>query len=229
MQTRILLPMAVCFSLTLAAGAAADERQDAARVEQLLAEIQKVVPPDWDVGFELVDPRHLTRGGSHPAIEIKSCGPLLIEHLNVLNLAPGQESPKSEMVVPIRLVAYPYMSPEDHAKARAENARLLQKRIDFKNEHLQKIERGYMGVGPIPPRFYDPKTRDEKRLIMQYSFLWTATEPRPLPTHYTDHLAIDMRYLPLDTIEILDDKQAKEYEQILGALEKIIVPYETER
>lgn len=234
MRTHILSLAVLWFPLTIPAGIFADEEQDAANLQQLLTEIQKVVPPGWDAEFELVDSRNPYRPGSSPALLIKSDAPLTVEAFNVMNLPgffEGKPEPPLNIIqlsVTIRLVPMPYLSPQRYAQTLKENDQLMQRRIDFERDHLQNLEAHYKAPRPIPPNFYRPETKDEKKLVMQYAFLWSSTEPRRLPTHHTDELSYEMRYLRLDSIKIHDEKRSKEYEQILDAVHKIFVPYEVE-
>lgn len=232
MLTRTVLPMMVCFSPAFLAVAAADERQDAAHMEQLLADVQKFVPPGWDVTYDLIHPGFPDIPGPYPTLVIKSDKPLPLEFVNLPGMpggAPDDPPDILQTVVTIHFFASPYLSEKDYATARERNDALHQKRIQFEREHLQKIPwSGHKEGEPIPPEAYEPRTEKETQLVRQYAFLWISTEPRPLPTHHTDHLAFEMRYIPLDIVKIHDDKRSKEYEQIVGALKKIIVPYETD-
>lgn len=224
MRTHILLTTIVCFTLAFATSIHADEQRDAADLEQLLAQVQKVVPPGWSADFQLVDRRVPSRRGSHPAIVIKSDAELPVEYC-VPNPAPGEPDVHQEFVT-IHFVAFPYMTPENHLRARKINYERLSRRLDFERAQLKNVQAFHMGPQPIPPSSYKPQNEDEAKLIRRYAFLWAATEPLTIPTHHTDQLAFEMRDLP---IKIHDADQAKEYQQILDAVQKIVVPYEKEK
>lgn len=231
MRTHTLLSTIVSLPLVFTPGVEADERQEAASMEQLVTEVQKVVPPGWSVRYDLIHPRFTDNPGPYPALVVKSEAPLPLEYVNVPSLpARSANDPPdiSQKIITIRFIASPYLTEAEHAEARKRNDELHQKRVQFEREHLQNVPWSYKGAEAIPPYVYEPRTEQETQLVRQYAFLWVSTEPRPLPTHHTDRLAFSMRYIPLEFVKIHDAKGAKEYTQIVGALEKIIVPYEPE-
>lgn len=229
MRTRTLLLAVVCFSQPIADGGAADEESDAAGIEQLVADVQNVLPPGWVVEFKLVDPRIPTRRGSHPALVIKSDQPLPVEYFapNPPGRSADEPEPPPDIslkTVAIHFVASPYLSSHSYSNARERNGTLVQRRVDFERNHLKHIRWSHMGPNPIPPDAFEPRTARENHLVRQYAYLWVSTQPQPLPTHHTDRLAFEMR--DLGSIKLHDAKRSKEYKQILEAVQKFIVPYE---
>jgi len=234
MQTHnlVLVPaVVVCIPLVFAVGVDADEQQDAARMKQLFADIQKVLPPAWIIEIKLADPRIPSRPGPHPALVIKSAEPLPVKcfypGMPERSVEEREPPPKTaKKIVAVQFIAFPFLSLESYKTARKRNDTLRQTRLQFEREHLKGIRSTYKGSEPIPPYAYEPRTEDEAQLVRQYAFLWVSTQPDLLPTHHTDHLAFEMH--DAGSIKIHDAKKSKEYHQILDAVQKTIVPYENE-
>ena len=128
--------------------------------------------------------------------------------------------------VALHFVTLPFVTPQNYTTIREHNDLLRRRRIKFVGEHLKAISWAHKGPRPIPPYAFDPRTEDEIELIRQYAFLWIATQPRPLPTHYTNHFSFAM-HLP-DSMQIHHAEKSKEYDRIVDAVQQIIVPYEKE-
>ena len=121
----------------------------------------------------------------------------------------------------------PLVTPQNHTKIQQHNELLQRRRQQFVSDHLNKISRAHKGALSIPPDKFDPETENEIQLVKQYGLLWVSTQPQSLPTHHTDHFsfAFTADYL----MYIHDPKKAKEYDEILEAVEQFIVPYENKR
>jgi hypothetical protein len=224
----LALAVAACipwFSLAYANG---DEQQDAATMEQILAEVQKTVPPAWLVEVKLADPISPGQPGPHPTLVIKSAEPLPVGYM--LPSQPplsGNGPPQiSKQVVAIEFVACPFLPPERYNMAREHNDTLLRARLQFQSERMKTIPSVWKGPMPFPPQAYHPRSQEEVQRVRQYAFLWVSTEPRSLPTHRTANLAFKM--VSDNYVYIADAKKAEEYQQILRAVQRIIVPYASE-
>lgn len=165
---------------------------------------------------------------------IKSAEPLPVEYIAQIGLpARSRDEPEpppdiTHKVVEATLTFVKYMSPQDHAAARKHNDRLRQPRLDFIRSRLRQDLFGYKSPPPWRPSAYSPRSAQERQLIQEYAFLWIATEPQPLPTHYFRTLSIDLSGMSPSFIKIHHAKKDKEFHQILDELDKIVEPYEKE-
>jgi hypothetical protein len=126
--------------------------------------------------------------------------------------------------VKVWLALMPYKSPAEHAAARERNQRLERKRLDFFKKHLHGIPAAHKGPPPPHPQAFALGGQAETRLVRRYALLWLATEPEQLPTHYYGRLA--MYYFP-DGIAVEDPQGAKQHDEIVMGLAKIVTAYET--
>ena len=106
MRTHMLLPAIVCLSGTLGGSINAREQRDAAGLERVLAQIQKLVPAGWVAGFELVDPRAPLRRGSHPAIVIKSEAELPVDDIKIHDAGKSKEY--QQILNAVQKIVVPY-------------------------------------------------------------------------------------------------------------------------
>ena len=229
MHARILVSAVVCFSYSFGVSVAGDEKQDVAKLEQLLSDVKKVVPSGWTVAISLANSKIPSRRGSHPTLVIRSAKPLPVEHFypSMRAITAGNPKPPpmiSQEVVSLYFVASPFMSRQTFKAARDRNAALLGRRLQFERKHLKEVERTYKGGEPIPPYAFEPRTERESQLIGRYAFLWISTIPQPVPTHHTDHLSFEM-HRP-GSFKIHDAKKSREFDQIFDASQEILVPYE---
>ncbi len=231
MRLNTLLAASFALILMLSATTVADEADELARMERLLLEVEQVLPSGWIVEMKLADPQNPDRQGSHPTLVIKSDDLLPVEYFYPgAPFRPADEPdrpPKiSQEIVKVSFSTRPYMSPKRFKKVSTQNDAQQQKRIEFKRNLLKEIPYGHKGDEPIPPHAFYPRTNDEVYLVRQYAFLWVSTQSQPIPTHHIDTLSFEM-HKPWD-MTIHDAHKAKEYEQILTAVQKIIVPYQTD-
>ncbi len=215
-----------CLSLVGATTLAADERSDSAHLEQMIQRIEKSVPAGWSVSYKLANPEFPDRHGSHPTVVIQSNDPLPVQHFypGTEPPFPGESLEIARHKVTAYFVASPYLSRDQYAEVQKQNDALLRKRSEFQKEKLKDIPWAYKGAEPIPPDAFVPQNEAEARRVREYAFLWISTQPKPLPTHFTDNLSFEI-HLP-GSIKIHDPKTSKEYEQTLKSVQKVIVPYE---
>ena len=229
MRSNIIGLIAIGISLVCAPGFAGDETQDVTKLDDLLVKVKKVLPQGWAASIELSDDMRPSRRGPFPTLIIKSIERLPVGH-SYPSASPDSisEPPSiSQEIVTRYFTVLPLVTPQNHTKIQQHNELLQRRRQQFVSDHLNKISWAHKGARPIPPDKFDPETENEIQLVKQYGLLWVSTQPQSLPTHHTDHFsfAFTADYL----MYIHDPKKAKEYDEILEAVEQFIVPYENKR
>jgi len=203
---------------------AASEKEDAASLERLRGEIARRLPAGWAV---TIDPAR--RGpGRGPGAEKLALVIASKEKLPIETHAPnppaGKSWPSSMSQVEIVLTVLPFMTAEQYESARAKDRRLTQSLITLQKKLQKQMRWGFMGGDPIPPSAFNPANDRERRLLLEYSLLWSRSEFQALPTHYYETESFD---LMLSQITVITDKaKAKEYDQIVKMLDELLAPYE---
>jgi hypothetical protein len=211
--------------LALCSGKAwADAREDAAELDTIIADIEKLVPAGWTVVFEVKNDRC---GSSRPKIVISSTEKLPVEYMG-----PGKSGNRAidtaSRKVAIDITFVPYMTPADRAKAQQQNQELERQRRHYEETRLNQRQSSYKGG--FTPTTYQWQTGDKSPIIREYALFWLNTEPQPLPSHHCGRFSIHT--FDLDTVtnpmQIHDERRAKEFDRIVDGLKKLFVPYESE-
>jgi hypothetical protein len=201
-----------------------DAGRDAEALEALRTEVRKAVPPGWTVEITLVDRERPGRPGGCPALVIRSEQAIEVEYTLPGMPAGGEPSRRSEQVA-VRLVAMPFLAADDHAAARAAEFRARDGRLAFVRTRLKAVPYASKSGDPIPPEDFRPRDEAERRLVVEYAYLWQQTETPPLPTHHARGLAF--RLVVGEAMILRDAAKAREYGSILEAVRALVVPYES--
>jgi hypothetical protein len=217
LRTASLLMLMILFSTA----SVADEKQDARQLEQLIATVKSLLPPGWEVAFEVKNDHC---GRARPKLVIRSTEKLPVEHMGP-GMGPSPNINQENVTIEVTFV--PYITTEDYAAARKRNDDLERHRRQYEENRLKQRQSAYKGG--FTPASYERQTRDKSPVVREYAFLWLSTEPQELPTHHYGTLAVatyDLPYMSSHMIKIHNTPKDKEYQQIVGGLEKIFVPYE---
>ena len=81
-----------------------------------------------------------------------------------------------------------------------------------------------MGPNPFPPFDYHPKNEAERKLLLEYAFVWVNTEPCRLPNYHFRQLAFrgDM----MENWNFQGPGIQEEIERVRSSLLKILKKYE---
>jgi hypothetical protein len=222
-----------CFALsativalvTLAASRSivAAEADDAASLERLRSEIARRLPAGWTVRIEPAGPVRTRGPGTEVLAVVIASNEKLPVELHAPNPAAGQ-APKMEMEkAQIVLAVCPFLTQEQYQQLRAKDEQLVASRTAVEQRLKKQIKWGYMGGDPVPPSAFDPKDDAQRRSVLEYALLWNHTEPEPLPTHYFESVAFEEKP---SLYTIADRTKAKEYTDIVKALDELLKPYE---
>lgn len=207
----------------------ADERSDAAQLEQLISKIEAFLPGGWDVAFEVANERWRPDA---PLLVVRSREKLPVEYIALIGppAAGGDSDPDIvQSVVEMEFKFVPYLNPQEYEVARQQNDVLERRRRQYEETRLGKTQSNYKGG--FTPASYHVRTGDASPLVREYAFFWLNTEPLPLPTHYYGTLAVVTHDLPPilyagTTIKIHNAQKDEQYNEILKGLVKLFVPYE---
>ena len=210
----------------------ASEKEDIAQLEQLITQVEKILPAGWTAAFEVANEPCGRSGPSvQPLLVVKSSEKLPVEYSSSIGRPAAGADPSPYVVhdvVKIEFAFVPYMSPSDYATARKKNEDLDLQRRTFEERRLNKKQSNYKGG--FNPATYPRQTGDKSPLVREYAFVWLNTEPRPMPTHHYGSLAVathDLRGTTSVEVIIHDAAKNQQFKHILDGLEKIFVPYET--
>jgi hypothetical protein len=219
----MLVVAAAC--LVVACPARGAEKEDADSLERLQSEIQRSLPAGWTATIDPAFRESPRIDDEKPALVVKSADKLPVEG-QFPGAAPGQEPFKESRHVEIVLAVCPFLTPEQFAGVRRKNEDVTKARAKVEGR-LRDIPWAYKGGSPIPPSAFRPRDDRDRRLVLEYALFWNRTELQPLPTHYAESLSFDMA-LPPEYSHITDRSKAREYDEIVNALKRLLTSYEKE-
>jgi hypothetical protein len=204
--------------LVMFAGKAyADARHDSARLSEVIAQIDRLLPAGWTVAFDVKNDR--------PKLVISSTEKLPVEYMG-----PGKsgnpEIDTNHQYVTADISFAPYVTPEVWAKTHRRNEELERQRRQYEETRLNQRQSRYKGG--FTPATYERQTGDESPIIREYALFWMNTEPQPLPTHHCGQFSVvtyDLNQLSYP-VKIHDERKDREFAQIIAGLEKIFVLYD---
>ena len=207
----------------------ANEKQDAAQLDQLISKIEPLLPDGWSVAFEVSNDDWRRE---RPMLVIRSKEKLPVEYESAIGRPAAGPDPNPYIVqeiVKLELAFVPYMTPQEYTAARGKNDELEQQRLQYRAARLDKMQIAHKG--DLTPLAVERHTGNKSPLAREYAFLWLRTMPQPLPTHHYGTLAAVNWDLPPmggsgTTIKIHNAEKDKQYHAIISGLEKILVPYE---
>jgi hypothetical protein len=204
----LLLPL-LCF---------AGEKEDAAALNAVLKDVQAVLPKGWEAELWVSKyPR------STLELVVRTRKPIAVVE-GGFSLPASSKLNAKATVYELPYIVCPYLTPEQFAKAKAQNEANNAKRLAFMEKELNGISWGYKGGPPYPPSAFDPTTDDQKERLRQYAILYMHTEPIRLPTHYVGTVAFELFDDPFAHIQ--DKAHADELRAIQQSLTGIFTPYE---
>jgi len=190
------------------------------QLHELVEKIRNIMPEGWEAELDY-NPR-LRR----QEIVVRSAAPMAVNFH--YPSSPGKsvdepvEPPKQE-TIEISLGLMRFVPAPAWKLKFARNSEFNRLRIHFQ-EHALRIKRGaYKGGDPVPPWMFRLRNEADERKLQEYTFLWLRTEPEKLPTHYYRQLSFSLFHNYY--VEILDPKQAEQYNRILEKLERIFTAY----
>ncbi len=220
-------PRLIAVALALASppspAAPPDAGRDARALDDLRAEVRKAVPPGWAVEITLVDPERPGRPGQCPALVIRSEQAIEVDYILPGMPAGGEPLRRSEQVA-VRLVAMPFLTADGYTAARAAGFRALDERLAFVRTRLKAVPYASKSGGSTPPEDFRPRDDAERRLVVEYAYLWQRTETPALPTHHARGLGF--RLVVGEGMVVRDEAKARDYGRVLEAVRALVVPYE---
>lgn len=210
--------------------ALADDKQDAANFLQLQKDLQKQLPKGWVVETSVDRVTPYLSPEALPTLVIRSEKPLVVELVfpssPALPMSVPPENPnRRSIVVEIRLVVVPFVSPEEHLRIQKDNRQRLTERVQFASKHLKGLHtHDAKSLRLTQPGFLKPKTAEQKRRVVEYAFLWIRTMPQRLPTHH--YKALSFHVVKPRYLTFTQKSDARNYQKITKALESILTQYE---
>src|SRR5262249_48306696 len=154
-------------------------------------------------------------------VVIRTEQPVVLEHA-IVNAPVGGEVRSTAAPAAIRLVLFHPMTQQEYARLKKQNEDSQRQRSELESKLKREIRWGFMGPAPIPPSAFEPHTYQETRSVWEYSVLWTRTQPQDLPTHHYESLSVTLCTEP--EVSISDKGKAREYSQVLEAVNKFLTP-----
>lgn len=218
-----MLTLLIVFTMGAVAFAADDATDQAAQLEQLLAEVQQTLPAGWSAEITPTEKWPTHRRTNAPGL-------VVYRHENVQGYYdapnPGSDGPETQSTeVMFMFTAMPYLTQPQYRNLKNDNETRGQTRLEFEKK-LKDIPGGYMGANPWPPGAYEPADESQRNLIRQYAFVWLNTEPHPLPNYSYNHLSFD-GYMQ-ENLVCEKSTDQKELATVRALLLKLLNRYEAE-
>ncbi len=206
--------------------------KQSADLQQLLGEVQKVLPNGWHAAITPDVPEKVAcefRQSDATGLMIWRDDKAAGKYVG-LRLPPGSlDAEDQPQRVFFQMVLMECLTPEQYQHAAEKNVQNDRQRREYQDKLIDAGIKNSVAFrvkaaeAPLPPWTYKPQSPEQRELVREYALLWAETEPRPLPTHFYRAMGFNIDFD--DHFKLQDDQIASERDELRQAILKIVTAY----